>query len=446
MVRRLVGAFALGMVLSGAAVQSVAADKPSLSGAPDTVTRSAPMQFILWQEGPASSCREQCRTWVSAVGMIRTDTVREFEAFADSNNIHGATLVIDSEGGSVVGALALGRAIRRYEMTTTVGKTVELRQSKPDDRRAMLSPRADCESMCAFLMLAGTKRVVPTEARVRVHQIWLGDRREDATAATYSAEDLVLVQRDIGKLANYTIEMGGSAELLELSLRIPPWEPMRSLTRDELRRMKIDTADVREVSVPGEKTVDRIAPDAERRLAAATTSAPPVVNIRRAVPNASERGWVLMRQPDATALVRRHPLTVEGESLGTFDVMIACGETAGEYSVLYNETRKAREQAPDALDIVTLAMGQKETALSVGSSELTTPRFERETYASGVMPASVVKTFAEAGAHSLTIATSNGRNFATMVRVGNSGVAQLFPQFVAACDKPRSRQASAGAR
>jgi hypothetical protein len=34
--------------------------------------------------------------------------------------------VLDSEGGSVLTALALGRAIRRFDMTTTVGKTIVL--------------------------------------------------------------------------------------------------------------------------------------------------------------------------------------------------------------------------------------------------------------------------------------------------------------------------------
>ena len=65
-----------------------------------------------------------------------------------------------------------------------------------------------------------------------VHQIWLGDRRDDPTAANYTAEDLVLVQRDIGRLAQYTVDMGGSIELLDLALRIPPWEPMHALTAD----------------------------------------------------------------------------------------------------------------------------------------------------------------------------------------------------------------------
>jgi hypothetical protein len=441
MTRRLVGAFAFAMLVTVATARTVGADTPSTSGATEP-PRAGAMQFTLWQEGPASSCRDKCRTWVSAVGMIRADTVRDFEAFADANDINGATLVIDSEGGSVVGALALGRAVRRFGMTTTVGKTTELRQSRPDDRRAMLSPRADCESMCAFLMLAGTKRIVPTEARVRVHQIWLGDRREDANAATYSAEDLVLVQRDIGKLAAYTMEMGGSAELLELSLRIPPWEPMHSLTRDELRRMKIDTENVREAAV-----APSVAPAAPERApqdtrSVATNSAPPVANIRRIAPAGNERGWTLVRQGDATMLVRRHPLTVEGENIGTFDVMLTCGATPAEFSVLYNETRKVRDQSSDPVDLVDISVGSKAVALAMESSEITTPKLDRETYAAGILPASQVKTFAEAGAHSMTISTSSGRGPSTMVRVGNSGAAQYFPQLIRACAQPRGKQAA----
>ena len=51
----------------------------------------------------------------------------------------------------------------------------------------------------------------------------------------------MLVQRDIGRLAQYTVEMGGAIDLLEIALKIPPWEPMRLLSREELRGMKIIT-------------------------------------------------------------------------------------------------------------------------------------------------------------------------------------------------------------
>ena len=50
-----------------------------------------------------------------------------------------------------------------------------------------------------------------------------------------------MVQRDIGRLAQYTIEMGGGVELLETALRIPPWEPLYRLSADELLRMKLNT-------------------------------------------------------------------------------------------------------------------------------------------------------------------------------------------------------------
>ncbi len=51
------------------------------------------------------------------------------------------------------------------------------------------------------------------------------------------------MQRDIGRLAQYTIEMGGGVELLETALRIPPWEPLYRLSADELQRMKLSTID-----------------------------------------------------------------------------------------------------------------------------------------------------------------------------------------------------------
>src|SRR5436190_15890058 len=215
--RRLLGAVACASTLITAMLtgMNVPAAEPARPGS---------MQFALRTEGPPASCADKCRVWVAASGMIRAETVSDFEAFAQKNDIRGATIALESEGGSVLGAIALGRSIRRLGMTTTVG-----RADPSSNGRATLSPRADCESMCAFVLLAGVKRLVPADARVRVHQIWLGDRREDATASIYSAEDLVIVPRDIGRLAQYTAEMGGTVELLEVSLRIPPWEPMRAL-------------------------------------------------------------------------------------------------------------------------------------------------------------------------------------------------------------------------
>jgi len=202
---------------------------------------SAPMRFEWRREGPAEACGSDCRVWISATGYITADTPREFEAFAKDPNVRRGVLVLDSDGGSVLGTLVLGRMIRSLDIVTTIGKTTPVPGSAKDDQRATLSPNGNCESMCAFLLLAGSRRYVPPEAHVLVHQIWLGKKRKQALESSYSAEELNVVQRDIGRLAQYTIEMGGGVDLLETALRIPPWEPLYRLSADELQRMRLST-------------------------------------------------------------------------------------------------------------------------------------------------------------------------------------------------------------
>jgi hypothetical protein len=77
-----------------------------------------------------------------------------------------------------------------------------------------------------------------------VHQIWIGDRADDAKAATYSADDLMIVERDIGRLAKYTFDMGGAGDLLLLSLNVPPWEDLHELSQEELRLTNLVTTDM----------------------------------------------------------------------------------------------------------------------------------------------------------------------------------------------------------
>jgi hypothetical protein len=94
-----------------------------------------------------------------------------------------------------------------------------------------------------FLLLSGKTRYVPDSAHVRVHQIWMGDRADDAKAASYSAQDLMIVERDVGRLAKYTFDMGGAGDLLSLALSVPPWEDLHQLSRDELRETHLVTTD-----------------------------------------------------------------------------------------------------------------------------------------------------------------------------------------------------------
>jgi hypothetical protein len=198
--------------------------------------RKLPMKFN-WV-----ACDPNCRGWVSAVGIITADTPKDFEEFSRGRQLGGATVVLDSSGGSVNDAITLGRRFRNLGLSTTVGISVQNRSGQ--SARPAVAPEAYCESMCVFLLLAGKKRYVPEAAHVRVHQIWMGDRADDAKAASYSAQDLMIVERDIGRLAKYTFDMGGAGDLLSLALSVPPWEDLHELDAGELKLTNLVTTNL----------------------------------------------------------------------------------------------------------------------------------------------------------------------------------------------------------
>jgi hypothetical protein len=227
---------ALGLVLFG-----FAADSNLPAGAGTLEARRQPMKFA-WV-----ACEPDCGGWISAVGIVTADTPKDFDEFARGRALQRATVVLDSSGGSVNDAIALGRRWREMGLATTVGAT---ERSSPLGS-ARIVPQAYCESMCVFLLLSGTSRHVPEQAHVRVHQIWMGDRAEDARAASYTAQDMSIVERDIGRLAKFTFDMGGTGELLALALSVPPWEDLHELSPHELRQANLITTEAIADLLPG---------------------------------------------------------------------------------------------------------------------------------------------------------------------------------------------------
>lgn len=205
--------------------------------------RKLPMRFG-WV-----ACQPNCGGWIEAVGIVTAETPKNFDDFAASRQLRGSTIVLDSSGGSVNDAIKLGRRWRDLGLLTTVGMTVNA--ESPSGEPASVVPEAYCESMCVFLLLSGKTRYVPEGAHVRVHQIWMGDRADDARAASYTAQDMMIVERDIGRLAKYTFDMGGAGDLLSLALNVPPWEDLHELSRPELRLTNLITTDAVAEVFPG---------------------------------------------------------------------------------------------------------------------------------------------------------------------------------------------------
>jgi hypothetical protein len=96
--------------------------------------RKLPMRFN-WV-----ACEPNCRGWISAVGIVTADSPREFEEFARGRDLAGATIVLDSSGGSVNDSIALGRRFRSLGALTTVG--ISLRHQTAQGPRPRVAPEA----------------------------------------------------------------------------------------------------------------------------------------------------------------------------------------------------------------------------------------------------------------------------------------------------------------
>src|SRR5258707_7381119 len=120
---------------------------------------SSPMRLALFADGSPETCATTCRPLIGASGMITTDSARQFITFVRDNALQavqggqaGATVVLESDGGSVLGALDLGRAIRRFGFATSRGPVVE-RRTATSIKYGEMTWRADCQSSTSLWRL-----------------------------------------------------------------------------------------------------------------------------------------------------------------------------------------------------------------------------------------------------------------------------------------------------
>ncbi len=381
------------------------------------------MSFELVREGPADACGTHCREWVAASGFIAPQTPQRFAEFAKDRDLRGSTMVLDSPGGEVNAGIWLGREIRRLSMATTVGKTTLLPPDSSGDRRATLSDKGRCASMCPFVLLGGVRRHVPNEARIAVHQPWLQARRDDAMASTYSAEEWVKLQQDLGRLASYTIEMGGDIGLFETAARIPPWEALRPLTPEEVRRVGLNNAE-----------------NAFDKAAAQAAAKEPTRQVASLLLGPAEPGstlgasaWSTVERAGVKIMTRQFPLTIQGEKIGRFEISLACGAGGDHYKMTYVETRRLVEGTATRLTGVGIASQGQSAPLRVESSSRKVQGAEIESVARGVVPAAFLNVLARDGGRPLTVATVTADNVKTSIVIGNTGLSTSFAEMDASC-------------
>jgi hypothetical protein len=140
-----------------------------------------PPMVVLIGESTTTECQSDCRAWISAQGkIVAGQTLRQFQAVLRQLKGRKLPVFINSCGGDVAEAMAIGRLIRAKGLDTAVIKidssSCPAGDSDCAKKRAKgidngkPSPYAICASACAFVLAGGIQRYASTLTQVGVHQ------------------------------------------------------------------------------------------------------------------------------------------------------------------------------------------------------------------------------------------------------------------------------------
>ncbi|WP_158811159.1 hypothetical protein [Beijerinckia sp. L45] len=294
--------------------------------------RMKPMQVhIVRDAGPG--CAPNCLEWIAADGKITPESRIGFERVFRSLGSRRLPVFIDSIGGSVSDAMAIGRMIRARHLDVAVTQTLPdicagascSAHPEPDTGRAQVIGSI-CASACPLILAAGSKRVAALGTHVGVHQIinngtriWKQKIFRDLTRTvggvkilidrTVVAERLVKTEHFTAapskavydRVGSYLAAMGVKPAIMSLMLATPP-SAMLWMSRDEMQTTALVTDEG-----DGNALAD-VKPVAPRRdVAHLATSAPeealfvdPAGDAPKQKITQGRVTWTLDRQPGAT--------------------------------------------------------------------------------------------------------------------------------------------------
>lgn len=234
-----------------------------------------PMQVTIVRAAGAA-CGTSCPEWIAAQGRIDKDTPQRFRRVLAQLGHRKLPILIDSPGGSVDEALAIGRLIRARGLDIAVTRT-DLHTCQPGEtacqrlvaggiRLGQPQPaQSKCASSCAFILAGGVNRHVGDGAVVGVHQVTsfqtrikvlrtyrIETRREWGVpvervkrliSEKRIGESTRLVdtkQSDYAKIARYFTEMGIGDDVMR-SLRATPRTEIHWFTPAELTASALAT-------------------------------------------------------------------------------------------------------------------------------------------------------------------------------------------------------------
>lgn len=261
----LIAAFALSVAANGETT-TLAYATAGPHASPDA---AAPMRFVKVRSDNAA-CRPDCPEWISAEGKIVTGSADALERTLKAAGGRRLPIVINSAGGAVEDAMAMGRLIRAKRLAvvvahTTLAPCAKGAKSCGEARGDADSRGAYCASACTLALAGGVERYVSPQGYVGVHQMteviketqvkkiykvrylklaglklelsrhFVGEQRTVQTAKRVADDS---VDDDV---ADYFTEMGVADPVMKLTLTTSS-KSIHWLTPDELKLSRLATA------------------------------------------------------------------------------------------------------------------------------------------------------------------------------------------------------------
>ena len=150
-----------------------------------------------------------------ATGMITPGTGETFKAEVEKRGGYIKTVVLNSTGGSVQDAIAMGRLIRQKKFSTAVENGNY------------------CASSCPLVFAGGVERRAGEKAAIGVHQVF-------SPTDNPAANNMDQAQRISADCQKYLVEMGVDPRLWIHAMETPRGE-LYHLKPDELLSLKLAT-------------------------------------------------------------------------------------------------------------------------------------------------------------------------------------------------------------
>ena len=252
---------------------------PSVPAAPAAPHKPAPadkpMQVSIVRLAQPG-CEPNCIEWIAAQGRIEGSTLGEFKRVLAKLGQRKLPILIDSAGGSVDPALAIGRLVRAKGLDVVVTKTTLAPCDAADAECRKLKSRgvllgkpeariSKCASSCAFVLAGGIRRYVGVWTVVGLHEIksistlrlvqryyrvepryaWGApvERKKtlvkEKTLSTVTAESPT-DEKTYERIKTFFVEMGVTEQIMPI-LRSAPNSSIRWLRVGELRSTGIAT-------------------------------------------------------------------------------------------------------------------------------------------------------------------------------------------------------------